>query len=119
MLDSIDGYGITFDHLVKPTEDEDPETLMMNIFNPSDLEAAKYVKMDLGRYNVGTEPVVLLIGAWALTSGKSPPQCECSSQCVAVCRFLLLVKSTCKLRACWLRVYILVRVYILIKESIF
>jgi len=61
VLDSIDGYGITFDHLVSPTEDEDPETLMTNIFDPSDPEAAKYFKVDLGRYNIGTEPVVLLV----------------------------------------------------------
>jgi hypothetical protein len=61
VLDSIDGYGITFDHLVSPIEDEDPETLMMNIFDPSDPEAAKYFKVDLGRYNIGTEPLVLLV----------------------------------------------------------
>lgn len=57
---SIDGYGITFDHLVS-SADEDPETLMMNLCDPSDSEAAKYFKVDLGRYNVNMESVVLLI----------------------------------------------------------
>jgi hypothetical protein len=60
VLDSVDGYAITFDHLVSPT-DQDPETLMMNICDPGDTEAAKYFKVDFAQYNVGTESVVLLV----------------------------------------------------------
>jgi len=59
VLDSVDGYGITFDHLVNPTDDN-PETLMMNICDPTDPQAAKYVKVDLGQY-ISTESVVLLV----------------------------------------------------------
>jgi len=59
-MDSVDGYGITFDHLV-PECDNDPETLMMNVCDPSDPQAATYFKLDLSRYNTGPESFVLLV----------------------------------------------------------
>ncbi|KAK1768835.1 hypothetical protein QBC33DRAFT_533841 [Phialemonium atrogriseum] len=60
-LSSVDGYGITFDHLVSPADDDDPETLMINTCDPSNPDAARYLKLDLGRYSAGPEPVVLLV----------------------------------------------------------
>ena len=41
--------------------DDDPETLMMNVYDPSDPKAATYFKLDLGRYNDGLESFVLLV----------------------------------------------------------
>ena len=60
-LGSIEGYGITFDHFVSSAEDDDPETLMINLLDPADSEAAKYCKVDLSQYSAGTESVVLLL----------------------------------------------------------
>ncbi|KAI5862903.1 hypothetical protein GGS23DRAFT_570054 [Durotheca rogersii] len=57
----IDGYGITFDHLVSPADDDDPETLMINVCDPSDPKAAPYIRLDLGQYNAGPESFVLLV----------------------------------------------------------
>ncbi|KFA48719.1 hypothetical protein S40293_11452 [Stachybotrys chartarum IBT 40293] len=56
----VDGYGITFDHFV-PDDDEDPETLMMNIYDPSDPASAQLAKLDLGPYSTSSTPTVLLI----------------------------------------------------------
>jgi hypothetical protein len=60
-MDSIDGYGITFDHFVDPAEDNDPDTLMMNVFDPSDPEVATYLKLDLDRYTPSPESFVLIV----------------------------------------------------------
>ena len=57
---TIDGYGITFDHLV-PDDDDDPETLMLNVVDPSDPEEAAYVKFDLAPYLTGPDSTVLLV----------------------------------------------------------
>ncbi|KND88830.1 hypothetical protein TOPH_06519 [Tolypocladium ophioglossoides CBS 100239] len=56
----VDGYGITFDHLI-PDADDDPETLMMNVCDPFEPEASIYFKLDLERYKTGLESSVLLV----------------------------------------------------------
>ena len=42
-------------------DDNDPETLMMNAFEPSDPEAATSLKLDLDRSNLGPESFVLIV----------------------------------------------------------
>lgn len=61
MVVRIDGYGITFDHLVDPTDDEDPETLMLNACDPNDPEMAQYLRLDVERFFTANESAVLLV----------------------------------------------------------
>ncbi|RDL39113.1 uncharacterized protein BP5553_03453 [Venustampulla echinocandica] len=50
----IDGYGITFDHLVGPNN-TNPEVLMINVFNPSDPDSVQFQQLDLTQYNTTSE----------------------------------------------------------------
>lgn len=46
---------------MSPADDDNPETLMMNVFDPSDPEAATNLKLDLDQYNPGLESFVLIV----------------------------------------------------------
>lgn len=59
ILISVDGYGITFDHLVDPDE-IDPEVLMINVF-ASDSDMLSFQTLDLTQYNTTSGPSVVLI----------------------------------------------------------
>ncbi|KAI0489837.1 hypothetical protein F4859DRAFT_462554 [Xylaria cf. heliscus] len=57
----LEGYAITFDHLLGPDDEDDPETLMLNIINPNDPQRAGFIMIDTSPYTSGPEPVLLLV----------------------------------------------------------
>ncbi|KAI0535877.1 hypothetical protein GGR58DRAFT_515031 [Xylaria digitata] len=57
----LEGYAITFDHLLGPDDEGDPETLMLNIVDPNDPPEADLITIDKSPYTSGHEPVLLLI----------------------------------------------------------
>ncbi|KAI1178933.1 hypothetical protein F4777DRAFT_40991 [Nemania sp. FL0916] len=54
-------YYFTFDHLVGPENDLDPDTLMLNLVDPNDHQHSQLVRFDVGPYTSGSEPVMLLV----------------------------------------------------------
>ncbi|KAI1171012.1 hypothetical protein F4777DRAFT_566894 [Nemania sp. FL0916] len=56
-----EAYAITFDHLLGPEHEDDPETLMLNIVDPNDDAEAKFITIDKSLYTSETEPVLLLV----------------------------------------------------------
>ncbi|KAI3332454.1 hypothetical protein HD806DRAFT_480605 [Xylariaceae sp. AK1471] len=57
----LEGYAITFDHLLGPDDEDDPETLMLNILDPNDPLIANFITIDKDPYTSGPEPVLLLV----------------------------------------------------------
>ncbi|KAI1379140.1 hypothetical protein F4677DRAFT_442868 [Hypoxylon crocopeplum] len=47
----LEAYAVTFDHLVRPDNEDDPETLMMNVIDPNDPSVACHLKVDKSRYS--------------------------------------------------------------------
>ncbi|CAH0043512.1 unnamed protein product [Clonostachys solani] len=67
---TIEGYGITFDHCV-PEDDDDPETLMINVCGPSDSQSASYYSLDLGVYKTSPATVLLVPRCCQLRKGTT------------------------------------------------
>ncbi|KAI1299873.1 hypothetical protein F5Y03DRAFT_364995 [Xylaria venustula] len=57
----LEGYAITFDHLLGPDDEDDPETLMLNIVDPNDPSRADHMTIDKSPYTSGPGPVLLLV----------------------------------------------------------
>ncbi|KAF2964885.1 hypothetical protein GQX73_g8682 [Xylaria multiplex] len=57
----LEGYTITFDHLLGPGDEDDPETLMLNIIDPNDPVRADHMTISKSPYTSGSEPVLLLV----------------------------------------------------------
>ncbi|KAI8624727.1 hypothetical protein F5Y19DRAFT_453022 [Xylariaceae sp. FL1651] len=57
----LEAYSITFGHLLGPGDEDDPETLMLNIMDPYDPVRSKIITFDKTPYTLGPEPVLLLV----------------------------------------------------------
>ncbi|KAI0102205.1 hypothetical protein GGR51DRAFT_298461 [Nemania sp. FL0031] len=57
----LEGYAITFDHLLGPDDEDDPETLMLNIVDPNEPPIADLITVDKSPYISKSEPVLLLV----------------------------------------------------------
>ncbi|KAI1146655.1 hypothetical protein F4825DRAFT_440057 [Nemania diffusa] len=57
----LEAYAITFDHLLGPDDEDDPETLMLNIVDPNDPLSADLITIDTSPYTSGSELVLLLV----------------------------------------------------------
>ncbi|KAI1745540.1 hypothetical protein F4680DRAFT_105724 [Xylaria scruposa] len=57
----LEEYAITFDHLLGTHDEDDPETLMLNIVDPNDTTRADLIIIEKSPYTSGPEPVLLLV----------------------------------------------------------